>query len=149
MRRTPAAAMLVVAAAASAGRAQACDCPFPLRLKTDEERRAYRLDQAEIVATLRVDRVEIPDARRGEPEVFGDAMVVKTIKGKLDRKIRIQTSGGNEGGNCGLGTSLFQAASQRRLLTVALTKAPQTRNTFWIGSCGYFELDELYSAADK
>ncbi|MFC7663200.1 hypothetical protein ACFQWF_11245 [Methylorubrum suomiense] len=90
--------MLVVAAAASAGRAQACDCPFPLRLKTDEERRAYRLDQAEIVATLRVDRVEIPDARRGEPEVFGDAMVVKTIKGKLDRKIRIQTSGGNEGG---------------------------------------------------
>ncbi|RVU20710.1 hypothetical protein [Methylobacterium oryzihabitans] len=141
--------MLVVAVAASVGRAQACDCLWPRRLKTDEERLAYRFNQAKLVATLRVDRVRIPDARRGEPDVFGDATVIKTIKGKLDRKIRLRTSGGDESANCGLGTSLFQAASDRRLLTVALTKASRTRNTFGIGSCGYFELDAFHSAPDK
>nr|USU31737.1 hypothetical protein NG677_20940 [Methylobacterium sp. OTU13CASTA1] len=124
-----------------------CDCPFPKSLQTDAERSAYRLEQASVVATVRVTDVRLRTADLDDPKAIGNATVIKWVKGHGPKALRLVSYGADEGANCGLASTIFNAASQKRLLTVQLHQDSTRKGSFWIGNCSYNKLDEFGSAS--
>ncbi|MCJ2128136.1 hypothetical protein [Methylobacterium sp. E-045] len=129
--------------------AHACDCPFPIGLKTNEERQSYRFGQASTVATVRIENLNMAVNSGNGLIATSVASVRKKVKGTTSDTIRIVTFGGEEGANCGLASALFGAISGSRLLTAALEKDDSHEGTYWIGSCGFYELDSFGSAEQE
>jgi hypothetical protein len=85
--------------------ALACDCGHPLDRKITVQ--MIRTNAKAIVAG-EVTSVRIVGPKSGDPLVVADVAVTRTIKGNAPEKITIESYGGDNGGNCGIGTSLLR-----------------------------------------
>ncbi|MDH7795781.1 MULTISPECIES: hypothetical protein [unclassified Beijerinckia] len=136
--------MGLVAAALLQPAAFACDCPRYKDPVKQAEREAAQRDR--LVA------VKVLDFRLEQNSKYGllGTALVKVVKqpskGRFPQTFRVVSMGGNEGGNCGGASLLFEAMSKDARLSASLSPVDAKGSSWLTTGCEIAEVGEWESA---